>query len=168
MRIDRFGSVSKFFSRAHRESRVKCSSGKDEKRERVDRNFSQEVPSRNGAHLSLPAARFRSLTVKRREEAARETEADPLPMVALDFAGLAVLREFYVGRYSFFIARYFRNEFVERLMQLNVLSLIIERPCKRILCGNICRLFAVVCCTNDFFFLRYICVPKNCKLALLQ
>lgn len=46
------------------------------------------MPSRNGAHLSLLAARFRSLTVKRREEAARETETDPLPMVALDFAGL--------------------------------------------------------------------------------
>lgn len=51
--------------------------------------LSQEVPSRNGAHLSLLTARFRSLTVKRREEAARETEIDPLPMVALDFVGLA-------------------------------------------------------------------------------
>lgn len=46
------------------------------------------MPSRNAAHLLLLAARFRSLTVKR-EEAARETEADPLPMAALDFAGLA-------------------------------------------------------------------------------
>lgn len=53
--------------------------------------LSQEMPSCgswNGVHLSLLAARFRSLTVKHCEEAARETEADPLPMAALDFAGL--------------------------------------------------------------------------------
>lgn len=55
----------------------------------ITSRLSQEMPSRNGAHLSLLAVRFRSLTVKRREEAARETETDPLPMVALDFAGLA-------------------------------------------------------------------------------
>jgi len=42
----------------------------------------------NNVHLSLLAGRFRSLTVKHCEEAARETEADPLPMAALDFAGL--------------------------------------------------------------------------------
>lgn len=67
---------------------------KDEKRERETRpqllDCHKKCPhsSRNGAHLSLLAARFRSLTVKCRKEAARETEADPLPMTALDFAGL--------------------------------------------------------------------------------
>lgn len=85
-------------------------------------------------HLSLLAARFRSLTVKRREEAARETETDPLPMVALDFAGLArsendertgcTLQENWMlshgncvpGGTVFLIVRHFRNEFLRKLM----------------------------------------------------
>lgn len=127
-----FGGVSEFSS--HQDSCIKCSHRKKgEKRERADHNFSSVARSALAARetarrtsLSLPAARFGSLTVKRREEAARETEADPLPMVALDFAGLArsendgrtryislgaASRESYVGRtvQLFFIARYFRN-----------------------------------------------------------
>lgn len=106
---------------------------KDEKRERetwpqlLDCRKKCPRSSRNGAHLSLLAARFRSLTVKRRKEAAHETEADPLPM-ALDFAGLVrtTKRTVDASRKNcmpdgivLFIARRFRNEFAGKLMKLN-------------------------------------------------
>lgn len=45
------------------------------------------LATRETVRISL-ATRFRSLTVKCREEAFRETETDPLPMAALDFAVL--------------------------------------------------------------------------------
>jgi len=63
-------------------------------RKRIDHNFSTTTFVARSAlakrRASL-AVRFRSLTVKRREEAARETEADPLPMVALGFCRLRSL-----------------------------------------------------------------------------
>lgn len=129
--------------------------------------------SRNSAHLSLLAIRFRSLTVKRREE----TEADPLPMAALDFAGLArsennegttgrISRELCAGRYCFL----YRSTF-QKWMKLKILSLIrrdrrftrdrilllITRD--RILFGSIC-LFTVIRCVQ----MMYLCFKRTVNL----